>query len=110
MTRLQRFKTNKTAIQQDDSLYEAILMLKTVDDVRKFMIDITTPAELVALKERWRVANLLMDDRLSYREISAQTGVSVTTIGRVARFLFSGADGYQLAMERLKTSKEEQSK
>jgi uncharacterized protein YerC len=38
---------------------------------------------------------------LPYREIHDRTGVSVTTIGRVARCLDLGAGGYRLAAERL---------
>jgi uncharacterized protein YerC len=37
-----------------------------------------------------------------YREIHKQTGVSVTTIGRVARYLLNGNGGYTLAAERMK--------
>jgi uncharacterized protein YerC len=37
-----------------------------------------------------------------YREIYKQTGVSVTTVGRVARYLTSGNGGYALAAARLK--------
>jgi uncharacterized protein YerC len=40
---------------------------------------------------------------LPYREIHRLTGVSVTTIGRVARYLNSGNGGYHLAAQRLKT-------
>ena len=36
-----------------------------------------------------------------YREIHDRTGVSVTTIGRVARCLDLGEGGYRLAAERL---------
>jgi uncharacterized protein YerC len=38
---------------------------------------------------------------LPYREIHKQTGVSVTTVGRVARYLASGNGGYALAAQRL---------
>jgi len=38
---------------------------------------------------------------VAYREIHDRTGVSVTTIGRVARCLEMGAGGYRLAAERL---------
>jgi uncharacterized protein YerC len=38
---------------------------------------------------------------LPYREIHRLTGVSVTTIGRVARFLSNGNGGYEIAARRL---------
>ena len=49
--------------------------------------------------DRWRVAQLL-DQGLSYREIRELTQVSVTTIGRVARFIEQGTGGYRTVLER----------
>ena len=42
-----------------------------------------------------------LQDGLPYRKIHEITGVSVTTIGRVARFLIAGNGGYQTALKRL---------
>ena len=61
---------------------------------------ICTPAELQALADRWTVVGLLQAG-MPYREIAKQTGVSVTTIGRVARYLGAGNGGYELAARRL---------
>lgn len=83
------------------SLSQAILSLDTREDVKNFLEDLCTPAEIEAMVDRWRVAQLL-DKGLSYREISDLTEVSVTTIGRVARFMEMGAGGYRLALDRLK--------
>ena len=84
------------------SLAEAFLAMQSADECRALLKDLTTPAELEALVDRWRVVRLL-DQRLPYREINEQTGVSVTTIGRVARFLEDGNGGYRLALQRLKS-------
>ena len=46
-----------------------------------------TPAETHSLAERWHVARLLDEGKLTYREIHEATGVSTTTVVRVARFL-----------------------
>ena len=83
----------------EQSLFRALLSLRDVEEVRSFLVDLCTPAELQALKDRWLVAELLARD-LSYREIHDRTGVSVTTIGRVARYLNSGAGGYRTALQR----------
>lgn len=83
----------------EQSLVRAILSLRDAQEVRAFLVDLCTPAELQALKDRWLVAELL-DRDLPYREIHDRTGVSVTTIGRVARYLNSGAGGYSKALER----------
>ena len=83
------------------SLFAAVLTLKSVDECRSFFRDLCTPAELQALADRWAVVGLLQQG-VPYREIHKQTGVSVTTIGRVARYLTNGNGGYSLAAERLK--------
>ena len=83
----------------EQSLFRAILGLRNIEDVRAFLVDLCTPAELQALKDRWLVAELL-DQDLPYRQIHDRTGVSVTTIGRVARYLNSGAGGYSKALQR----------
>ena len=82
------------------ALCQAILTLRTVDECRDFLRDLCTPAELQALADRWTVVGLLQAGR-PYREIAKQTGVSVTTIGRVARYLGTGNGGYELAARRL---------
>jgi len=84
-------------------LNKALSELKTVEEVRRFLVDLCTPAEIRALSERWLVAQLLDGTEMSYRDISAQTGVSTTTIGRVARFLKDEPhQGYRIVLDRIK--------
>jgi len=82
------------------SLCDALLTLRAPGEVRAFLEDLCTPAELEAMADRWRVVPLL-NSGLPYREIHDQTAVSVTTIGRVARCLVMGSGGYQRAARRL---------
>lgn len=82
------------------ALFQAVLTLRSVEECRDFFRDLCTPAELQALADRWAVVGLLQRD-MPYREIHRQTGVSVTTIGRVARYLAAGNGGYALAVRRL---------
>jgi TrpR-related protein YerC/YecD len=82
------------------ALCRAVLALQDVDEVGRFFRDLCTPAELQALVDRWRVVGLLRQG-LTYRQINEQTGISVTTIGRVARFLADGHGGYLVVAERL---------
>lgn len=83
----------------ENALFRAIHSLQDVHECRNFFKDLCTPAELQALVDRWQVVNLLQED-LPYRRIHELTGVSVTTIGRVARFLTDGFGGYETAIQR----------
>ena len=82
------------------SLYRAVLALQGDEEARCFFRDLCTPAELQALVDRWRVVGLLREG-FTYRQINEQTGISVTTIGRVARFLADGNGGYLAVAKRL---------
>ena len=84
----------------EQRLAEALLALHSVSECRAFLHDLCTPAELQALADRWAVVRDLGRD-LSYRQIHGRTGVSVTTIGRVARYLAQGNGGYALVAKRL---------
>lgn len=83
----------------EEALCRAVLRLRTVAECRAFLRDLCTPAELQAMKDRWLVAELLHQG-LTYRQIHDRTGVSITTIGRVARYLHGGDGGYALAIKR----------
>lgn len=95
-------KALKAAAQ---SLYGAFLTLEKPEEVRQFLLDLCTPSEVEAIVDRWWTASLLKEGR-SYRDISEITGVSVTTIGRVARYMNMGEGGYRLAMRRERAAKQ----
>ena len=94
-----RNETTRQQARAEDALCDAISSLETIDECRRFLKDLCTPAELQALVDRWQVVEYLQQG-LPYRKIHDLTGVSVTTIGRVARFLTDGFGGYQTAIER----------
>ena len=87
-------------LRNEGALFRAIICLESVEECRSFFKDLCTPAELQALVDRWQVVEYL-EQGLPYRKIHDLTGVSVTTIGRVARFLSDGFGGYQTAIRRL---------
>ena len=97
--KLHRPVSQRQEAQAERALYQAILTLQSPDECRAFFRDLCTPAELQALADRWAVVELLQKE-LPYREIQRLTGVSVTTVGRVARFLLAGNGGYALAASR----------
>jgi TrpR-related protein YerC/YecD len=82
------------------NLIAAILTLRSAEECRAFLRDLCTPAELQAMADRWAVVECLRRG-LPYREIHRQTAVSMTTIGRVARYLALGNGGYALAAQRI---------
>ena len=94
-----RNDSQRRQTRTEDALFAAVTSLQSVDECRSFFKDLCTPAELQALVDRWQVVECL-EQGLPYRRIHDLTGVSVTTIGRVARFLTDGFGGYQLAIER----------
>lgn len=55
--------------------------------------DLCTPAEIEAMADRLHVLPFVASGH-SYRHIHALTGVSLTTIGRVARHWRQGSGGY----------------
>lgn len=81
-------------------LCAALLSLQNVDEMRAFLHDLCTAAELEALIDRWSVVPFVLG-QVPYRQIHQQTAVSVTTIGRVAYFLRRGSNGYQTAAGRM---------
>ncbi|HEX8669793.1 MAG TPA: YerC/YecD family TrpR-related protein [Allosphingosinicella sp.] len=83
-------------------LCRALLTPRESEEMERLLADLCTPAEIRILAERWHVARLLDGTRLSYREIHEGTGVSTTTIVRVARFLKQERhQGYRIAIDRL---------
>jgi TrpR-related protein YerC/YecD len=81
------------------SLCEALLSLKNAEEMSAFLHDLCTPAELEVMVDRWRVVPYLLDG-VAYREIHERTSVSITTIGRVARYINQGSGGYLAAAAR----------
>lgn len=85
-----------------DELADALVQLRTKDEARALLADLCTPAEIHTLAERWHVAKLLDAGDMTYREIHEATGVSTTTIVRVARFLRQEDNqGYRLLLDRM---------
>ncbi len=86
-----------------DELADALVRLSTKDEARALLADLCTPAEIHTLAERWHVAKLLDAGEMTYREIHEATGVSTTTIVRVARFLRQEDNGgYRALLDRMK--------
>jgi TrpR-related protein YerC/YecD len=87
-------------IEDEQGLVNALALLKNPKEIQAFLQDLCTPAEIQAMADRWRVV-VLMKEGISYRDIHALTGVSLTTISRVARYISFGTGAYNLIYERM---------
>ena len=81
-----------------DSVFNAILKLKDIEDCRKFFEDVCTIKELQDIKQRLDVAKLLIEGK-NYQEVSKATGASTATISRVNKCLMYGKGGYKTVLK-----------
>ena len=84
-----------------DTLFDAILCLKTKEECYTFFEDLATINEVLSLSQRFEVATMLRDKK-TYQEIAQKTGASTATISRVNRSLIYGNDGYEMVLSRMK--------
>jgi TrpR-related protein YerC/YecD len=82
-----------------DDLYGAILTLRTKEEARKFLRDLCTATEIREFAERWKTARMIMD-HTPYTAIIEKTGLSSTTVARVARWVKRGTGGYRMVLRR----------
>ena len=91
---------SKFASKDIDGLFDVILRLKTREECYRFFEDLCTVKEVQDMAQRLRVA-IMLDQKISYQVISAETHASTATISRVNKALIYGADGYKLIMNKL---------
>ena len=89
-----------------DSLFEAILNLKTIDECYCFFDDLCTISELKSICQRFEVAQML-DNKCVYTDIADKTGASSATISRVNRSLLYGRGGYKTILNRMRKTTDE---
>jgi TrpR-related protein YerC/YecD len=87
------------------ALAGAVASLRDGDEALRFRRDLCTVNELREFTARWEVARLL-DEGVSYHDISERTGASSATISRVNQWLRYGRDGYRLVLDRLPDAEE----
>jgi TrpR-related protein YerC/YecD len=82
-----------------DELVDAVARLRDPEVVAAFLRDLCTATELDAMGQRLQVARLV-DEGLSYQEISRRTGASTATVTRVAQWLHHGQGGYRAVLKK----------
>ena len=93
---------NKWKTSQLKKLAEVLASIKNEADMLCFLRDLCTAEELIEMSDRWEVAKMIAKG-MSYRDIAEKTGISTTTITRVAHWIKNGEGGYakMLGKERL---------
>lgn len=77
-----------------DELVTALADVADPETMAKVLRDLCTVAELDAMGQRLQVARLV-NEGVSYQEVSRRTGASTATVTRVAQWLRRGEGGYQ---------------
>lgn len=88
-----------------DRLFSAMMALESHEEFYRLFEDLCTVSEIHTLSARFRAAEMLYDGA-TYDAVVRETGMSSATISRIKRFLYYGADGYRLAIERLRDQTE----
>ena len=86
--------------KSEKNLFEAILLIQDLTECKNFFYDLCTPSEIEEFSRRWLIVNLLSEKK-PYRQIASETGVSTTTVGRVARYMKYGNNGYNKILNKL---------
>ena len=84
-----------------DTLFQAVLSLRDLDECYLFFGDLLTVQELSAFAQRLQVAQMLSEGK-TYEAIRTEISTSSSTITRVNTELRYGSGGYKMILERLK--------
>ena len=86
--------------KNENELFKAMISIDSIKECKNFIYDLCTPSEIKEFSTRWLIVRLL-SKKIPYRQIANETGVSTTTVGRVARFVKYGHNGYNLVLKKL---------
>jgi TrpR-related protein YerC/YecD len=82
------------------NLLDALMLLKSKNEVQNFLRDLLTEQELSEFENRWNAAQML-SRKIPYFQIQQETGLSSATVARVSMWLRKGKGGYQIAINKL---------
>jgi TrpR-related protein YerC/YecD len=92
-------EANPETAARFDELVGAFAALRDKAVTAAFLRDICTTTEIDAMGQRLQVARLV-NEGISYQEISRRTGASTATVTRVAQWLHHGEGGYAAVLKR----------
>lgn len=82
-----------------ERLADALIGLDDREQMLRFLRDLCSRSELLALAQRLEVARLV-DQGIPYAKVSKEVGASTATVTRVAQWLRNGEGGYRLVLDR----------
>lgn len=98
--KVQSYKlTKEEKIKYLDALYTASSVLKTREDMKKFLRDLLTESERIMIGRRIVIAHKLLQNE-GYDQIAAELKTGKDTITRVHRWLQDETKGYEKAIEK----------
>ena len=86
--------------KENKRLLQAILALKTESEAGRFLRDLMTENEIGEFSKRLKAAEMLAK-KVPYSVIENETGLSSTTIARVAKWLNGKDGGYRTIINKL---------
>ncbi len=88
--------------KEDKDLINAFSMLENEVEIKSFLRDLLTPAEIEEFSQRFQIAKLLWTTKDSYLKIAKKVGSSTTTVTRVSQWLFKESyQGYATVLARI---------
>ena len=89
-----------TPSSDPENLFAVILALETQNEANNFFRDLLTESEIKEFSSRWKAAQML-DSGKSYTTIVKETGLSSTTVARIAKWLNGDFGGYRQAISKM---------
>ena len=86
--------------KENKRLIQAILALKTENEAGRFLRDLMTEKEIEEFAKRLKAAEMLTE-KIPYSTIEKETGLSSTTVARVAKWLNGKGGGYKIIINKL---------
>ncbi|MBI5152846.1 MAG: DNA-binding transcriptional regulator [Parcubacteria group bacterium] len=86
--------------KENKNLLRAILTLETENEAERFLSDLMTEKEIKEFTKRLKAAEMLME-KIPYSVIEKETGLSSTTVARVAKWLGGKEGGYRMIITKL---------
>ncbi len=95
--------------KENRRLIQAILALGSADEARRFLRDLMTQGEIEEFARRLKAAEML-SQKVPYTVIEKETGLSSTTVARVAKWLNGKERGYKAIINKFHHHNPAQSK